>query len=514
MVREFLMTRSQRFLAVTATVLTVVPAVSAEAQGAAAGAAAAAAAAPACDVDQMAPQKLALAMIGRSKTVASKTPDEGMKNVREGMKNILDKQTSQNTLGRDYLMAQYMLLGIEFGGEVQTRGALEMGGDKAAKVDLLVVADSLLDIVEAAKPACKDETKDWREYKPYANRIQAAYTALQANQADSAERSAKRAMILSENAPQAYDVLWRLAASKNDDENQIKYLAIAVDKLGADTSTYKIRANLMFNLGRIQQGLAEKAAADKKAELWKNAAAAYLRVVKEHPNAPEAAFAINGISVRWALTQDSTEAAAVLGIIKPVMSTMDDFALSQAAVVAVRLTRNAEAADLFKAATTANPYSREYLYNYAATLLELKRFSEMLSIASRLVQLDPSNPDNVLLYAYAYKGIGDAATDAAQKKAMSDSAIVYITKSDGMKHKLEFKGLDRGQAATTVDFEIENRDTAAKSYTVEFEFLDKTGAVVEKKSVTVGPVASKAIGTGKVEIAKGGVSGVRYAPLP
>ena len=100
------------------------------------------------------------------------------------------------------------------------------------------------------------------------------------------------------------------------------------------------------------------------------------------------------------------------------------------------------------------------------------------------------------------------------KKAYSDSAIAYISKSDGMKHKLEIKGFDRGDKATVLDVEIENKDKAAKSYTIEFEFLDKVGAVVEKKSVTIGPVAPAALGQGKIEIAKGGVAGMRYAPIP
>ena len=120
----------------------------------------------------------------------------------------------------------------------------------------------------------------------------------------------------------------------------------------------------------------------------------------------------------------------------------------------------------------------------------------------------------VLLYAYAYKGMADGTTDAAMKKAYTDSAVVYSTKSDQMKHKVEIKNFDRGEAATTLDVEIENKDKAAKSFTIDVEFLDKTGTVIEKKSVAIGPVAPNAMGTGKVEISKGGAAGFRYAPLP
>jgi tetratricopeptide (TPR) repeat protein len=501
------MFRTFRVLAVSAAFLPALPL-------AAQQPAAAAPQGPVCDVEQMQPGQLAMASINRSKVVNAKTPDEGMKAVRDGLKNIFDKATAQNALGRDYLAAQFMLLAVEFGGEVQTRANLNLPGDKAQTVDLLVAADSLLKLVETAKPGCKDEITQWREYKPFANRIQAAYAALQANQLDSAEKSAMRAMLMAPYTPQPYDVLWRLYQAKGDEDNQIKYLRLSVDKLTADTANARIRANLLFNLGRVQQGFAEKAQGDRKTAMWKGAAEAYLQVVAEHPASEEAPFAVSGISTRWALTQDSTEALQVLTTVKPLMGQLSDMALAQAGVMAVRLQRGADAADLFKAATVVNPYQRDYLYNYAATLFDLKRSAEMVPVVARLLELDPSNPDNVLLYAYAFKGMADATTDAAQKKALTDSAVSYSARSDGMKHKVTFTGFDRGKDNTQLQGEVENRDKADKSFTIEFEFLGKTGAVIEKKSVTVGPVKPNAMGTFNVEIAKGGVAGVKYAALP
>lgn len=499
-----------RFTKFSAAFLMAVPVIA----GAQGGAAAAAAAAPACDVEQMQPQPLALASIGRSKAASAKTPEEGIKAVRDGLKNVFDKATSQNTLGRDYLAAQYLMMAIEFGGEMQTRGNLNMPGDKAAQLDLVVVTDSLLNIVETAKPACKEETNQWREYKPFAGRVQAAYKALTANLLDSAEKSANRAMILSKNAPQPYDVLWRVMQAKNDEDGQIKYLNMAVDKLAGDTANARVRANLMFNLGRIQQGFAEKATEPRKTQMYKGSADVYLRVIKEYPAAEETPFAINGISVAWALTKDSTSAVAALAECKSAVARLGDISAAQCGVIATRMSKGVEAADLFKAATTANPYSRDYLYNYAATLFDLKRSQDMLPVVGRLIALDPSNPENILLYAYAYRGLADSTKDAAMKKAFTDSAVVYMGKSDAMLHKVSYESFERGSTSTILSGRVENRSKAAKTFTLEFEFLDKTGAVIEKKSVSVGPVAPNAEGMFNVEIAKGGVAGVRYAPLP
>jgi tetratricopeptide (TPR) repeat protein len=480
-------------------------------------AAAAAAAAPACDVDQMSPSELAKASISRSRAVNPKSPDEGMKAIRDAMKSLHDKSTAQNALGRDYLLAQFMLLAVEFGGEKQTRDKLNMPGDKAAVVDLIVAADSILTIVEAAKPACKEEIGQWREYKPYANRVAAAYAALQAKNLDSAEASAKRAMLLSKDAPQAYDVLWRTAADRKDEANQIKYLKLAVEKLGmgGDTTNARIRANLMFNLGRIQHQWAETAQGERKTAMWKGAGEAYLQVIKEHPGSREAPFAFNGISVQWALTQDTSFAVQALAAGKANASKLSDMGFAQAGMLAVKLTRTTDAADLFKGATAANPYQREYLYNYAAVLFDLKRSEEMLPVVGNLMKLDPSNPDNILLYAYAYKGMADATTDAAKKKAYTDSTIYYSAASDQMKHKVLITSLDRGDEETSVELEVENRDKSAKPFTINLEFLDKTGAVVDKAAVNIPSVAANnGTGKGTASIKKGGVAGVRYAALP
>ncbi|MCC7195162.1 MAG: hypothetical protein IT356_06360 [Gemmatimonadaceae bacterium] len=473
-----------------------------------------AAAPPACDVDQMSPGSLAIAAIARNKAVQAKSPDEGMKTVRDAMKNIFDKQSNENPIGRDYSAAQFMILAIEFGGEVQPRGNLNLPGDKKAPIDLVVAADSLFKIVETAKPGCKEDAEQWRQYKPYASRIKAGYEALAANQLDSAQHSAERAMILSREAPQAFDLLWRLAAARGDDATQLKYLRLTVDKLASDTANARTRANLLFNLGRIQQDLAEKAPAGQKAALLKGATDAYLEVISQYPGGEEAPYAVNGISVAWALTQDSTGALAAIKAALPQLSHMSDQTASQMAILATRLNHSAEAAQFFKDAVDANPYWRDYLYNYAATLFDLKKPQEMLGVVGKLLDLDPSNPDNVLLNAYAYKGLADAATDAAIKKAYTDSAVAYTGKSDAMKTKVSFGSFDRGRAKTQLKGEIENRDKAARSYTLDLQFLDKSGAVIETKSVTVGPVAPNATGAFDVEVAKGGVMGVKYAPIP
>ena len=82
------------------------------------------------------------------------------------------------------------------------------------------------------------------------------------------------------------------------------------------TQMAELRRSILDELGRIQQGFAEKAQGAEKAAKWKGATDAYLRVIREHPASEEAPFAINGISVQWALTQDTTASIQALAEVK------------------------------------------------------------------------------------------------------------------------------------------------------------------------------------------------------
>jgi tetratricopeptide (TPR) repeat protein len=501
--------------------------------------------AAACPIDMLQPTQLGLANLQKAQLVQAKTEADAQKALKQATKVLFDPKIVTNTIGRDYLLAQFLSLAVEHGGDVQTRGALGFPGDQAASVDLLVAIDSLLTIVEKGNPACAAEAKDWREYKPFAAQVQAGYKAIGANDAATAEKAAKRAMVLSKSSAQVYDILWRVAKAKGDNDGMISNLRLAADALKSDTANAPVRANLLFNLGRVQQDIAEKAAEPKKGEMYRAAAKVFLEVANEYPQSEEAPFAVQGIRISAGITSDKSITADLVKMALANATKLTDGALAQAGVAATGAGNSAEAAKLFEAAATQNPYSRDYLYNWAAMLYDTKRSAEMIPVVRKLVALDPSNPENVMLFAYAYKGLSDVPgekltalqkdsasrylkADLATKKTIRDSIAVYRSAQkvlidsvvaysklgDEMPHKVTYTGLDRLKDKTTVAGEIENRGKAARSFTVEFEFLGKDGAVVGKQTATVANVAPGASGKFTVELAVGGVQGVRYAAIP
>jgi tetratricopeptide (TPR) repeat protein len=488
------------------------PLASLGAQSAAAGAPAA----PACPVETLQPQPLGIAYLQRNKVVQAKTPDEAAKVIRDAMKSIFDDKNKSNPLGRDFLLGQFYMLAMEYG-DVQTRGNLGMPGDKAAPVDLVTGADSLFTIVEKAQPTCVTEINQWREFKPYQTMVQAAYKAIGAGAVDSAERLAKRALMLSKTGPQPYDVLWRVAQKRGDEAGAVTNLQLAVDKLKGDTANANVRSNFLYNLGRIQQEYGDKKT-DKaaKAEMYRNAAKAYMQVLQEYPTSDEAPFALSGISVASTIVSDTAMGVAAVNVIKAAPDKFSDMALATAGVLATRAGRVADAVTMFDAAVKKNPYSRDYLYNLAAMMYEAKRAAEMMPIVQKLVAIDPSNSENVMLFAYAFKGLSDNEKDPAKKKALIDSTVAYGKIADDMNllHKVVYTEFDRTKDHTTLRGQVENHGKTAKTYKLDFEFVGKDGAVIDKKTVSVDNVAAGGTGDFTVELDKGGVYGVRYAPLP
>jgi len=479
----------------------------------AAGAAAAAPPVDPCPVDLMQPTGLAVANLQRPKLANVKSVDDANKVMKDVSKMLFDDKQKANPMGRDLLLAEFVTFYINYADSAK-RGDIGFPGDKAQYVDLLKVMDSLFTEIETAEPKCKATTLGWRNYTPYTSRIKAAYAAVGAGAADTAEKLANRAMILNHSGPQPYDVLWRVAQIRKGEAKAIAFLQTAADKLEGDTLNAVVRSNFLFTLGRIQQeygdGKADKA---EKAKLYRDAAKAYLQVLKEFPTGDEAPFAMQGISISAAVTSDTSISNAAVAIIKATPEKFTDQTLGQAGVLSTAGGKTADAITFFGAAAKANPYFRDYLYNLAAMLYEAKRAPEMIPIVHDLIKLDPSNPDDLMLFTYAFTGVSNATKDVAVKKWAIDSVQYWGKLAEDMPQRVGFTDFQRQPNRTLLVGNIENHTKATKDYTLEFEFLGKDGAVLQKSTATVPGVVAGGTGNFKVDFPVGGVYGFRYAPL-
>ena len=129
--------------------------------------------------------------------------------------------------------------------------------------------------------------------------------------------------------------------------------------------------------------------------------------------------------------------------------------------------------------------------------------------------MDPSNPDNYMLYAFEFAGKLKKKVDAKTQKMYNDSLIYWNNKSEKLPVKVTFTEFSRNADGTTLAGEIENRSTTAKTYTMSVDFLGQDGGVLFTETASVGPVSPKQKKEFKIHNAKQDVKvvGYRYKPL-
>jgi len=209
---------------------------------------------------------------------------------------------------------------------------------------------------------------------------------------------------------------------------------------------------------------------------------------------------------------DAGDSASVSSVYAPLLANPSKYgeqSLIHAGVVATRNGHQKDAIKFFEAALAQNPYSRDALNNLAATYIQNNESTKAFPMIDKLIALDPSNPDNPLLYAFAYQGLYKGTKDKKLQKTYTDSLVYFNNKSENATVKLGVNEFTRRPTETFLVGSIENRDKTPKTYGLTVEFLDKTGSVVDTQTVSVGPVAPKASGVFRVKSDKGGVYGYR-----
>ncbi|HJQ10769.1 MAG TPA: tetratricopeptide repeat protein [Gemmatimonadaceae bacterium] len=396
---------------------------------------------------------------------------------------------------------------------VVQRSALGLTTNPTGTVDLYAGADSAFSIVESASPECVPIIAQWRQQKPWLNTLNAAINALNANQLDSAEVLAKRSLLLDKKAPYAYSVLGSIAKSKQNWTAATEYWQQTLKAAGTDTTYADVRTKTMYEIAAAASDRADAASGAAKRAAAKDAIKAWQDYIAAANNDLLLADAIDQASHAYYTAGDSASLPTLYAPILSNPSKYGELALVHAGVIATRSGHVADAEKMFEAAIAQNPYSRDAVNNLAATYIQNNQYSKAFPLIDKLIAMDPNNPDNPLLYAFAYQGLYKGTKDKKLQKMYTDSLVYFNSKSENAPVKVAVTEFSRRADGTVMAGTIENRSTAAKTYTLTVDLLDKSGAVVSTETATVGPVAPKSSGTFRITSAKGGVYGYRYKPV-
>src|SRR5688572_2654946 len=407
------------------------------------------------------------------------------------------------------------------------RGDLGYTASPDATIDLLVTADSLLDVVETAMPACKTETEGWRR-GPYSVLVNDAVNLYNAQQLDSAEKVVRRSLMIYDNYPVSYfgyNILGNIQQSKEDTPAAIVSFRKVADLMKGDTSIVEERKTTVLLVAQLMIDQSEKVDSGARAAAMNEVVTYLQEYLKEFPGDMKAQSAIATAQLK------SGDIAAARRLFDEMLANPDkytDLNLLEAGVGAARASQNAMAAQLFEAGLKKNPYSRDGLFNLATIYSDtaLGKVNQMPEILKRLNEVDPENPDNAQLAALYWQARARALRAPAEGKdlpdpaavafkAANDSLLFYYERFQNAKTKVTFNLFSHDEGRHVLAGAIENRGDEEKSYTLKLEFMDATGKVIDTREVAVEGVRGKSSKPFRVELTdKPGVAAFKYAPFP
>jgi tetratricopeptide (TPR) repeat protein len=405
--------------------------------------------------------------------------------------------------------------------------------------------DSAFKVVEEKMPQCAALTSQWRQQAGWVKLVQQAMDFANNGKIDSADVIAHAALRISPTAPYSHLVLGNVAAQRQKNLEAVQQYKAALAEAEKDTVFAEIRRNILYTMG----GFASEAAAmdtvpaSRKA-LYEEALNAFTELKKD-PGKTYKTVAKQG---RTQVLMAMADTAAIRADCKPMVDNpsgqeFDD--VIQCGVMLASVNDNAASTKLFEAAATLNPFHRDALFNLARQQLAMGQFQQGIASIDKLMTVDPSNPDNLRLYTYAYGNlrkhyvaladtVGQAANklartaaNAAKRKALTDSAIkldslqkdmlnkqlAANTRADEMQVQVLFGEFTPLADKATLSGEIRNKTDSEKTYTLNVEFLDKSGNVVTTGQATVPKVGAHNVGKFSLTATGANIAAFRYKPI-
>jgi tetratricopeptide (TPR) repeat protein len=413
-----------------------------------------------------------------------------------------------------------------------SRASIGLVADPGGMIDLVVAADSMYDVVEAAQAACRDDTEAGRR-KIYAGLVNEAVNQYNQQQVDSALALAMRGLGVYDGYKLAYiahNIRGNALQSKDSLDAAIAAFIrmsqlMKGDKKGdsviVDTSLVDERKNTMIGVARLMMRQSEALEGDAKGAKLRVARTYLDEYMNEFPGDEGGKGAIDQAKI--SAGGASADSVFVEMAASPEKYSADRF--FEVGVVAARTSRPKEAIALFDAGLKKNPWSRDALFNLSITMQQEQRFTEAETHLRRLVTIDPENPEVYQVFALNFRGLAEIAKKAAEKKpatspeakayaAVNDSLLVYYERFSKAPAKVTFNLWNHDGGKNVLAGTVENLTDAEKSYSLKFEFLDEKGTVISSKTADVTGVASKSTKGFRVEAEGENVVGFRYLPFP
>ncbi|MFN8581898.1 MAG: hypothetical protein U0163_13110 [Gemmatimonadaceae bacterium] len=489
-----------------------------------------AAQAAACSVDDGKPGAVKDARNAIVKAELLGKPEDKMKAFTDAVSKLTNpkeeaKIIAANPLGRQMVLGRALanIASMPNQAAVVKRSSVGYGSEPEGMIDIVAAADSAFDAIEAAQPACHNDLEENRR-RLYAGIVNAAVNLYNDQQRDSAEALTRRALSVYDDyklAYIAYNILGSVQQTKGDTPGAIATYKKMSSLMKGDTTLTDERKNTMVMVAQLMTQEGENLDGDAKLQAMKGVVAYMEEMLKEYPGDVKAQAAIARAQI---LSGDKESANKLFSEMTSNPDKYTDTQLFEAGVGAARAEQIPAAANLFEAGLKKNPYSRDGLFNLGATLSQGEMWDKVPPVLTRLIEVDPENPDNYRLWALYYQGKAKQLKPLAEKKpdtdpnvkaftSANDSLLKYFKRFQEAPVKVQFSLFSHDGAKHVLSGMVENMSDAAKPYSLKFDFLDNSGKTVTSKEVAVAEVAAKGSKSFRLEVEGAGIVAFKYAPL-
>jgi tetratricopeptide (TPR) repeat protein len=496
----------------------------------------------ACDVTDAAKGNIARASLSFDMARQASPGPAAASNLKSAVKLTETADKTDDPVARAYIQGEALSLWLNQPGIGTTpkRGDVGFTTNPDATIDLIGAVDSLFKVVETAKPACSDFTAYYRGgQKFYLDLANGAINALNADKLDSAEHYATQANRLYPGSPYGTMVLGSAAAKRGDNTKAVQYWSTAAEVANKDSTYRDVRRQMLANVGSVYLKSAQSVSGAEKVAAARRAADVYGQLVAvPGTKGPYLYGGRNSYQTALLLAGDT---AGFVRSYEPLLSNPSAYEyqdLLNSAVNAARANKPADAAKLFEATLAQNPYNRDALFNQAVTLLALEQNDKVSPVVTRLVAVDPGNPENYNLGARAYLALAKSAQTAKKTtvaKAYNDSTLTWYNMGSKLPVEVTFSEFtpsdkqlvvggtvldrrDKVDVPETTARPVRGKAAAkpakanlpAKPVTLKFEALDKGGAVLGSQSVTTEPLTPGKSAKFTVAVPANGAVAYRY----
>ena len=503
------------------------------------------AAAPACDATQPTSPTALKANITLQQALKLQQAKSDPAGVAKNLSSTVKAVESATDASSAYMLGSALALWMNQPGVGLTpkRSALGFSTNPEATIDLPASIDSLFKIVETKQPSCAYYTAYWRGgQQAYLDLVNNSINALNADKLDSAQYYATQANKLYSGSPYGTMVLGNIASKQNKNDEAVKYWQEAATAAASDTSYRDVERQVLGNIGNVylSQARDEKTPKAQQAEAAKKAAETYNKLLAIPGGKGQAVSnARQNLQSALLMAGDTTSATKSYAELIANPSAYEYQDLLNAAVTASRANKYQDAAKLFEGVLQVNPYNRDALFNLAVTYLTLEQNDKVPAIVTRLVAVDPGNPQNYTLAARAYVELAKTRKGAAATTAVNDSTMMWFNKGTQLPVEVTFTEMTPGEKSLDLAGHVlDRRDKAAaaaagattttraasakkaaapakaalppKAVTLKFEALDKAGTVLGSQSVTIDPLTPGKSAPFKVSIPAANAMAYRY----